>query len=118
MKIRYLFIICLLFLCSGCDDNSDKKVLNILNWSSYIPGDVIIDFEKKSGIDVNYGTYSSNEELLAKVSVANEGTYDLIFPSDYMVEIMIARNIIEEIDLSKLENVSILRLSNGVVVIK
>ena len=106
MKIRYLFIICLLFLCSGCDDNSDKKVLNILNWSSYIPGDVIIDFEKKSGIDVNYGTYSSNEELLAKVSVAKEGTYDLIFPSDYMVEIMIDRNIIEEIDLSRLENVS------------
>ena len=106
MKIRYLFIICLLFFCSGCENNSDKRVLNILNWSSYIPSDVIIDFEKVSGIDVNYGTYSSNEELLAKVSVAKEGTYDLIFPSDYMVEIMIDRDIIEEIDLSRLENVS------------
>ena len=106
MKIRYLFILCLLFLCSGCDSNSDRRVLNILNWSSYIPSDVIIDFEKMSGIDVNYGTYSSNEELLAKISVAKEGTYDLIFPSDYMVEIMIDRNIIEEIDLSKLDNVS------------
>ena len=91
MKIRYLFIICLLFLCSGCEGNSDGEVLNILNWSSYIPSDVIIDFEKMSGIDVNYGTYSSN---------------DLIFPSDYMVEIMIDRNIIEEMDLSRLENVS------------
>ena len=109
MKIRYLFIVCLLFLCSGCSDNSDKRVLNILNWSSYIPSDVIIDFEKKSGIDVNYGTYSSNEELLAKVSVAKEGTYDLIFPSDYMVEIMIDRDIIDEIDLSRLENVSNLK---------
>ena len=49
MKIRYLFIVCLLFLCSGCSDNSDnKRVLNILNWSSYIPSDVIIDFERKT----------------------------------------------------------------------
>ena len=107
MKIRCLFIVCLLFLCSGCsNNNSDRRVLNILNWSSYIPSDVIIDFENKSGIDVNYGTYSSNEELLAKISVAKEGTYDLIFPSDYMVEIMIDRNIIDEIDLSRLENVA------------
>ena len=100
------FIFCLLiFLCTGCSKNNGRQV-NILNWSSYIPSDVIIDFEKKSGIDVNYGTYSSNEELLAKVSVAKEGTYDLIFPSDYMVEIMVDRGIIDEIDLSRLENVS------------
>jgi spermidine/putrescine transport system substrate-binding protein/spermidine/putrescine transport system permease protein len=97
-------------MCTGCSKEEKRKV-NILNWSSYIPGDVILDFEKETGIDVNYGTYSSNEELLAKVSVAKEGTYDLIFPSDYMVEIMISRGLIQEIDKSMLENVNNLNIA-------
>jgi len=96
-------IILFLFLLTGCS-NRDGREVNILNWSSYIPGDIILDFERERGINVNYGTYSSNEELLAKVSVAKQGTYDLIFPSDYMVEIMISRGLIEEIDKNKLGN--------------
>lgn len=100
---KLVVIVFFLFLLTGCSDK-DRREVNILNWSSYIPGDVIIDFEKETGIDVNYGTYSSNEELLAKVSVAKEGTYDLVFPSDYMVEVMISRGLIEEIDKNKLSN--------------
>ena len=77
-----------------------------MNWSSYIPSEVISNFERKTGIKVNYMTYSSNEELLAKISVAKSGTYDLIFPSDYMVEIMINRGLIQKIDKSRLKNIS------------
>lgn len=106
MKKVFLFIILFLFLLTGCSRNSsDKKVVNVLNWSSYIPSSVILDFEKESGIKVNYMTYSSNEELLAKVSVAKEGTYDLIFPSDYMVEVMIKRGLIQKINKDKLGNI-------------
>ena len=101
---KFLFLLLLLLLCSGCNNKNARKV-NILNWSSYIPFDVILDFERETGISVNYGTYSSNEELLAKLSVSREGTYDLIFPSDYMVEIMINRDLIEEIDDSRLKNI-------------
>ena len=78
--------------------------LNVLNWTSYIPSDVIKDFEAETGIKVNYGTYSSNEELLAKVSSAASGTYDVIFPSDYMVDLMIGREMLEPLELSRLEN--------------
>lgn len=102
-KIVLLFVI--VFLCTGCSDEDNKREINILNWSSYIPNDVIIAFERETGIEVNYGTYSSNEELLAKLSVAKEGTYDLIFPSDYMVEIMINRDLIQKMDMSRLNNV-------------
>lgn len=102
---RFISLILIIFLLTGCQDNIDKRELNILNWSSYIPSQVILDFEKETGINVNYGTYSSNEECLAKVSVAKEGTYDLIFPSDYMVEIMKNRGIIDKIDISRLENI-------------
>ena len=107
MKRRLLLIVLFLFLITGCSKStSSKRTLNVLNWSSYIPDSVILDFEKKTGINVNYMTYSSNEELLAKVSVAKKGTYDLIFPSDYMVEVMIKRGLIEEIDKSRLNNIS------------
>ena len=102
-KILCLFLI--IILLTGCDNSSEKRTLNVLNWSSYIPSSVITAFEKETGIKVNYMTYSSNEELLAKVSMAKEGTYDLIFPSDYMVEIMISRGIIEKIDKDKLKNI-------------
>lgn len=82
----------------------ETKSLNVLNWTSYIPDDVISDFEKESGIKVNYSTYSSNEELLAKISSAAPGTYDVIFPSDYMVELMIYRDMLEPLDSSRLSN--------------
>lgn len=103
-----LFSICI-FIVSLCfiifSKNQSKEVVNILNWSSYIPDNVIRDFEKETGIKVNYSTYSSNEELLAKVSNVKEGTYDLIFPSDYMVEIMINKNLLNKLDKTKLKNI-------------
>lgn len=101
--MKKLILLFLVLLLTGCTDNRE---LNILNWSSYIPDEVIKEFEVKTNIKVNYSTYSSNEELLAKLSSAKIGTYDLIFPSDYMVEIMRERNLIEKIDYSKLNNLS------------
>ena len=70
-------------ICGCKSKNLYSGEVNVLNWSSYIPDDVLRDFERKYHIKVNYGTYSSNEELLAKVSSSKEGTYDVVFPSDY-----------------------------------
>lgn len=99
-----LFFLCIIIV-SGCD-KKEEEVVNVLNWSSYIPEEVIEEFTTETGIKVNYGTYSSNEELLAKVSSSAQGTYDLVFPSDYMVELMIEKNLLEEIDKTKLNNLS------------
>lgn len=105
MKKKLLIVLCLLCLVlSGCSKKEEERVLNVLNWSSYIPDEVVRDFEKETGIRVNYGTYSSNEELLAKIANSKEGTYDLIFPSDYMIEIMKSRGLLQELDKSKLDN--------------
>ena len=87
---KIIIVIFLILLLCGCKNSSTNKEVNVLNWSSYIPYSVISDFERETGIKVNYGTYSSNEELLAKISSSKEGTYDLIFPSDYMIELMIS----------------------------
>jgi len=101
-KIILLFIILLLTGCTN--SNKELDTINVLNWSSYIPNEVITDFEKQYNIKVNYSTYSSNEELLAKVTNAKKGTYDLVFPSDYMVEIMKNKDLIEQIDKTKISN--------------
>ena len=104
-KIYVLIIFFMVIFLSGCTNKrSFEGELNVLNWSSYIPDEVIHDFEKKYNIKVNYGTYSSNEELLAKITSSKEGTYDVIFPSDYMIELMRERKLIEPMNLSKIPN--------------
>ena len=104
MKKIIIVIVLLLCIC-GCDNkSSSSNIVNVLNWSSYIPQEVIDEFEDETGIKVNYGTYSSNEELLAKISSSKPGTYDVIFPSDYMVELMIKKDMLEKIDISKIDN--------------
>lgn len=103
-KYKLLIILVCLLLLTGCTSNKNKQVVNVLNWSSYIPDEVIKDFEKETGIKVNYGTYSSNEELLAKLSSSKDGTYDVVFPSDYMVELMINKNMLQKLDINRLSN--------------
>ena len=104
---KLLIIFCTLIVC-GCSTVTKKYdgEINVLNWSSYIPSDVIDDFDEEYNIKVNYGTYSSNEELLAKISSSKPGTYDVIFPSDYMVELMINKDMLEKMDVTKIPNYS------------
>lgn len=102
MKKILMLIICLL-IC-GCSNNTNNNQLNVLNWSSYIPDEVLKDFEKETNIKLNYSTYSSNEEALAKITSSKQGTYDMVFPSDYMVSLMIEKQMLEKIDKTKLIN--------------
>lgn len=54
--------------------------LNVYNWSDYIAPDTIPNFERESGLRVRYGTYESNQEMLAQVLGGNSG-WDVVFPS-------------------------------------
>ena len=81
----------------------DEKVLNIYNWANYIDEETIPEFEKQFGVKVNYDVYDGNETLLAKLMAGGSG-FDLIFPSQYMVEIMIKLNLAAELDKSKIPN--------------
>ncbi len=91
----------LVLTSTGC--KKDTKELNLFNWTEYLPQEVIDKFEAETGIKINYNTYSSNEEMLAKVSAA-PGTYDLVVSSDYMVDIMNKLNLLEEIDKEAITN--------------
>lgn len=81
----------------------EKQVLNVFNWSEYLPQSVIDKFEQTYNIKVNYSTFSSNEEMLAKI-MAGGSQYDLTVASDYMVEIMKKQNLLEELNKENLWN--------------
>lgn len=91
------------FLLPGCGKKGGEKVLNVYNWSNYIDESVVKDFEEEFGVRVNYDTYGSNEELLAKLQTG-VGGYDLIVPSEYMVEIMIQQGLLAELNHDNIPN--------------
>ncbi len=79
------------------------RVVNLAIWSNYVSPELISKFEKKTGIKVQMSNYSSNEELLAKLSAGATG-YDVVVPSDYMVFAMNKLGLLQELDRSSLTN--------------
>ena len=79
------------------------KELNLFAWSEYVPQSVIDGFTKETGIAVNYETYASNEEMLAKL-VSGAQRYDLIQPSEYTIEALAKEKQLKEIDWTKVPN--------------
>ncbi|WP_195989406.1 ABC transporter substrate-binding protein [Clostridium sp. D53t1_180928_C8] len=92
-------------LFAGCGNNSagENGTLNFFNVGDYIDEALIRKFEKETGIKVNYSTYDTNEIMYQKVKT-NPGTYDLVVPSDYMIEKMISENLLEKIDFNNIAN--------------
>jgi spermidine/putrescine-binding protein len=80
------------------------KELNLFAWSEYVPQSVIDGFTKETGIQVNYETYASNEEMLAKL-VSGASKYDLIQPSEYTIEALVKEKQLQPIDWSKVPNI-------------
>jgi spermidine/putrescine transport system substrate-binding protein len=98
-KIHILAAACSAFLL--CCLAQAKQELNLFAWSEYIPQEVIDGFTKETGIAVNYETFASNEELLAKM-IAGGSAYDLVQPTDYMAELMIREKLVCPLDKAKL----------------
>jgi len=82
---------------------SAKEELNLFGWSEYIPQEVIDGFTKETGIAVNFETFASNEEMLAKL-IAGGGNYDLIQPSDYAAEVLVRQKLLAKLDKKLLPN--------------
>lgn len=88
----------------ACTSSSEPpNEINLFAWSEYVPQAVIDGFTAETGIKVNYETYASNEEMLAKL-LSGAQRYDLIQPSDYTTEALIKEGKLKEIDWSKVPN--------------
>ncbi|HGG0416983.1 TPA: extracellular solute-binding protein [Clostridium sporogenes] len=93
------------FTIFGNTSKTEKQVLNIFNWSEFLPQSVIEQFEKEYNVKVNYSTFSSNEEMLAKLMGGNV-PYDLVVTSDYAIEIMTKQKLVQPIDKNNVPNLA------------
>jgi spermidine/putrescine-binding protein len=101
--MKKLVVVCaaaLAFLVSGCGGGDS---ISVFNWGDYIDPEVLTDFTKETGIRVVYNEYDSNEDMYTKIK--NGGSeYDVLFPSDYMIEKMLNEDMLERLDFSNIPN--------------
>jgi len=85
--------------------NTEEKVLNIYNWADYIPANMVSDFEKESGIKVNYQTFENNEGLHAKLVAGNSG-FDLVVPGAVFAKSQIDGGLLMKLDKAAIPNLA------------
>jgi putrescine transport system substrate-binding protein len=83
--------------------NREEKILNIYNWPDYVANDLIENFEKKTGIKVNYQTFENNETLQAKLVQGNTG-FDIVVPGAVFVKAQIEAGLYRKLDKSQIPN--------------
>ncbi len=105
---KLLALLMVVVLCvslfSGCGEETGE-VLYLYNWTEYIPQEVYDLFEEETGIRVIETTFSSNEEMLAKLQAGGTGQYDLVIASNYVLEGMKQEGMIQPIDTSGMVNI-------------
>lgn len=101
-KIVSLLLVSVVVFLAGCS-NSNKEKLKIYNWGDYIDKSVIKDFEKEYNVKVIYDEFSTNEDMYAKLK-AGGINYDIVIPSEYMVEKMKNEDMLSKIDFDMLSN--------------
>lgn len=81
------------------------ETISVYNWGDYIEPEVLTLFEQETGIEVIYETFETNEDMYAKIAMGGS-SYDVIIPSDYMVERMIKENLLQKINWDNIPNVA------------
>ena len=97
-----MVILSLFLVLTGCGPK--KPRLYVYNWSDYINYDLVKKFEKENNCRVIMDYFDSNESMYAKLKAGATG-YDLLFPTAYMVQIMVREEMLEEIDHSRIPNI-------------
>ena len=118
MKKLFCLLLSLLLLCpllAACDGGGEVVTLYVYNWGEYISDgsegsiDTNAEFEKwyeqtyGVRVEVNYSTYSSNEDMYTKIS-SGATKYDVIFPSDYMISRMIDEGMLRPLNFDNIPN--------------
>lgn len=89
---------------ASCNEKSSRKTLNIYTWTYYAPTEVIADFEQKFDCKVIVSEYDSNETMFNKLINGGAKSFDIVFPSQDYVSIMMKRGMLQPIDQSKFTN--------------
>ncbi len=102
-KIALLLSLLLALSCFSGFALAEDVELTVFNWFDYIDPATIEMFEEETGISVQYVNFTTNEEMYTKLE-AGAGSYDVIFPSEYMIERMVKHDMLAELDLSAMPN--------------
>ena len=105
-----LVLLVILIGCSGGDGTSSKKTLRIFNVGAYIDTELLKKFEQQENVQIVYETFDSNESMIVKVETGGS-QYDLVVPSDYMIEKMIKDDMLLKIDHNQIPNLKYLLAS-------
>ena len=110
-NLRYLLAVLLLLVplaLTGCDmfaqgEEEGEDILYVYSWGDYINEDVLEQFEEETGIHVVLDEYDTNESMYPRIAEGAEA-YDVLCPSDYMINKLIYNYLIQPLDFSKLPN--------------
>ena len=80
-----------------------EEVVNVYNWEDYISQETLDMFTQETGITVNMMNFTTNEDMLVKVR-NSPSSFDVVFPSDYCIERMIAEDLLAPIDFTNMPN--------------
>jgi len=101
MKKAGLFVLAAVLL--GCGKADQRPKIFVYNVGEYIDQDTLRDFEAEYGVRVMYETFDSNETAYQKLK-AGTTAYDVVFPSDYMIEKMLKEGMLQKLDFSQIPN--------------
>ena len=101
---RILSLVLVLMLCLPLVSAmaEEEKVLNIFTWEYYIDDETLANFTAETGIEINYATFASNEEMLMKLQANGATEYDIILASDYILSMAHKEGLLLPLDREKL----------------
>lgn len=99
LLLAFMLVLCVLMF-SGCAADP-SKVVRVFNAAEYIGKDVIEQFEKETGYKVVYSEFPSNEDMYTKIQTTS---YDVLIPSDYMVDRLIKEELVQPLDFNNIPN--------------
>ena len=110
LVLAIVMTLCVFTIAPQSTEAADTVTINVYNWGQYISDgsdgypNVIEDFEKAyPNIKVNYMTFDSNESMYTKLE-AGGTSFDVIIPSDYMIDTLIKQDLLEPLDFSNIPN--------------
>lgn len=92
-------------MMAGCGKGAEEKgELNLYTWNGMFPQEILDGFEEETGYSINFSHFDYDEEMLAKLEETEGGDYDLVIADDYIIEVVIAQGLSQELDTAKLKN--------------
>lgn len=103
---RFLAVLlaAMLMVCGMTALAEEEKVLNVFTWEGYFDETTLGQFTEETGIQVNFQTFASNEEMLMKLQANGGSEYDIILASDYAISAASKEGLLMPLDKSKLTN--------------